>query len=70
MMKRTHVFAIASAARQAAFFLFGPRGLLGFRTDFPQARARLLYLGNRRWHDRGIEVLPFLDCVSQLDQWL
>jgi predicted AAA+ superfamily ATPase len=29
-----------------------------------------LELGNRRWHDRGIEVLPFLDCVTKLDQWL
>jgi predicted AAA+ superfamily ATPase len=46
------------------------RGLLRFCGDYPQAKARLLYLGNRRWHDRGIEVLPFLDCVSQLDQWL
>lgn len=46
------------------------RGLLRFRADFPQARAHLLYLGNRRWHDRGVEVLPFADCVTQLDQWL
>jgi predicted AAA+ superfamily ATPase len=46
------------------------RGLLRFRGDFPQARAHLLYLGNRRWHDRGVEVLPFTDCVTQLDHWL
>jgi predicted AAA+ superfamily ATPase len=46
------------------------RGLLSFRTDFPQAKAYLLYLGNRRWHDRGVEVLPFADCVTQLDRWL
>ena len=46
------------------------RGLLSFRTDFPQAKAHLLYLGNRRWHDRGVEVLPFADCVTQLDHWL
>ena len=46
------------------------RGLLRFRADFPQAKAHLLYLGNRRWHDRGVEVLPFTDCVAQLDQWL
>ena len=39
------------------------RGLLRFRADFPQAKAHLLYLGNRRWHDRGVEVLPFADCV-------
>lgn len=46
------------------------RGLLRFRADFPQAKAYLLYLGNRRWHDRGVEVLPFTDCVTQLDRWL
>lgn len=36
----------------------------------PQRLGDLLYLGNRRWHDRGIEVLPFTDCVTQLDHWL
>jgi uncharacterized protein len=46
------------------------RGLLRFRADYPQAKAHLLYLGSRRWHDRGVEVLPFADCVSQLDHWL
>ena len=46
------------------------RGLLRFHADFPQARAHLLYLGNRRWHDRGVEVLPFTDCVTHLEQWL
>ncbi len=46
------------------------RGLLRFRADFPQAKTHLLYLGKRRWHDRGIEVLPFTDCVTQLDHWL
>lgn len=46
------------------------RSLLRFQADFPQAKAYLLYLGSRRWHDRGIEVLPLLDCVSGLDQWL
>ncbi len=46
------------------------RSLLRFRADFPQARAHLLYLGQRRWHDRGVEVLPFADCVAKLDQWL
>ncbi len=46
------------------------RGLLRFRADFPQAKAHLLYLGNRRWHDRGVEVLPFTDCVTQLEHWL
>ena len=46
------------------------RSLLRFRQDFPEAQVHLLYLGQRRWHDRGIEVLPFLDCVSKLDEWL
>jgi len=46
------------------------RSLLRFRADFPQAKVHLLYLGQRRWHERGIEVLPFLDCVTKLDQWL
>lgn len=46
------------------------RALQRFGVDFPQAKTHLLYLGDRRWHDRGIEVLPFLDCVTKLDQWL
>ncbi len=46
------------------------RGLLRFRADFPQAKTHLLYLGKQRWHDRGVEVLPFSDCVTQLDRWL
>ncbi len=46
------------------------RGLLRFREDFPEAKAHLLYLGNRRWHERGIEVLPFSECVNELDRWL
>ena len=46
------------------------RELLRFRDDFPQTKAHLLYLGNRRWHDSGVEVLPFAECVTQLDHWL
>ena len=41
-----------------------------FREDFPQAKTVLLYLGHRRWHDRGIDVVPFVDCVTTLDRWL
>ena len=44
--------------------------LLRLRADFPQAKAHLLYLGQRRWHDRGIEVLPLVDCIIKLDEWL
>lgn len=46
------------------------RALRSFQTDFPQAETYLLYLGERRWHDRGVEVLPFIDCVTRLDQWI
>jgi predicted AAA+ superfamily ATPase len=46
------------------------RALLCFRADFQGAKAHLLYLGHRRWHERGIEIVPFLDCVAKLDQWL
>jgi predicted AAA+ superfamily ATPase len=46
------------------------RPLLRLRADFPQARAHLLYLGQRRWHERGVEILPFRECVAALDQWL
>jgi predicted AAA+ superfamily ATPase len=44
--------------------------LLSFLSDYPQAKAHLLYLGNRRWHERGVEILPFVDCVARLDEWL
>jgi len=46
------------------------RSLLRFRADFPQAKTYFLYLGQRRWHDRGIEVLPFVECVTTLDKWM
>ena len=41
-----------------------------FREDFPEAKAHLLYLGHRRWHDRGVDVVPFVDCVTTLDHWI
>jgi predicted AAA+ superfamily ATPase len=46
------------------------RSLLRFRADFPEARAYLLHSGTRAWHDRGVEVIPFGDCVASLDQRL
>ncbi len=46
------------------------RGLLRFRADFPEAKAHLLHLGDRRRHDRGIDVIPFLECVTGLDRML
>jgi predicted AAA+ superfamily ATPase len=46
------------------------QALQRFRADFPQAKTYFLYLGNRRQHNRGVDVLPFLDCISHLDHWL
>jgi predicted AAA+ superfamily ATPase len=46
------------------------RGLLRFREEYPEAKAHLLHLGSRRWHDRGIEVVPFPACVAALDRWV
>ena len=45
-------------------------GLRRFREDFPRAKAALLHLGHRRWHDRGIDVVPFVECLTALDQWV
>jgi predicted AAA+ superfamily ATPase len=33
-------------------------GLRRLREDYPQARAYLVYTGSRRWHERGIEIVP------------
>jgi predicted AAA+ superfamily ATPase len=46
------------------------RGLARFLEDYPQAKAYLLYLGKRRWHDRGIEIVPFSEALLQLDESL
>jgi predicted AAA+ superfamily ATPase len=46
------------------------RSLVRFREDYPEAKAYLLHLGQRRWHDRGLEIVPFLECVTSLGQWL
>jgi hypothetical protein len=62
--KKTYVSISAATAADDL------RPLLRFREDFPEAKTHLLYLGKRSWHDRGIEVLPFLDCVTKLDHWL
>lgn len=45
-------------------------GLRQFQADFKEAKTYLLYLGHRRWHDQGIEIMPFVDCVKNLPQWL
>lgn len=46
------------------------RGLLRFKADYPAAKLHLVYLGTRRAHDRGIDILPFEECVSTLDERL
>jgi uncharacterized protein len=45
-------------------------GLRRFSDEYPKAKLFLLYTGDRRWHDRGIEIVPFLDCVTRLDKYL
>ena len=45
-------------------------GLRKFGEDFKEAKLSLVYLGRRRWHERGIEIVPFVDCVKRLDEWL
>jgi predicted AAA+ superfamily ATPase len=45
-------------------------GLHCFAEDYPQARRYLVYLGRRPGHERGIEILPFADCVHRLGEIL
>lgn len=45
-------------------------GLRGFLADYPSARAHLLYLGSRRWHDGGIDILPFEEVLRSPERWL
>jgi predicted AAA+ superfamily ATPase len=56
-------FEVKSSARlrEADF-----RGLHRLHEDYPQARRYLLYPGNRRWHERGIEVLPLSEALPEL----
>ncbi|MBF8296453.1 MAG: hypothetical protein HW389_2998, partial [Bacteroidetes bacterium] len=55
-----HAFEVKSSARlrQEDF-----RGLHRLREDYPAARAYLLYPGTRRWHERGVEVLPLNEAL-------
>ncbi len=46
------------------------RGLRRFREDFPKARTYLVHLGGRRWHESGVDILPFEEAVRTLDQLL
>lgn len=42
------------------------RGLLRFREDYPQTKAFLVYTGSRRWHERGVEIVPAADALRTL----
>ena len=46
------------------------RGLLRFGEDYPMARRQLIYLGKRRWHEKGIDIIPATDYLPHLDQFL
>lgn len=46
------------------------RPLVRFKEDYPQAKTHLLYLGNRRYHEHGVEVVPLEDCIRSLDRWV
>ena len=46
------------------------RGLHRLREDYPAARCYLLYPGTRRWHERGIEVLPLNEALPELAKLL
>jgi len=41
-----------------------------FREDFPQSKAYLVYPGSRRWHEGGIDIVPFTAAVMELGQLL
>ena len=46
------------------------RGLERFQQDFPEAKLFLVYPGTRRWHERGVEIVPFTQCVTHLAEIL
>lgn len=43
------------------------RGLMRFREEYPKARTLLLYPGNRRYHEAGVEVMPLTPALYDLD---
>ena len=46
------------------------RALRLFQKDYPPARLYLLHLGTRRWHEGGVEVVPFAEAITTLDKLL
>lgn len=45
-------------------------GLKLFREDYPEAEAFLIYGGDRRYHDSGIEIIPAVDFFRNAKQIL
>lgn len=45
-------------------------GLLRFGEDYPAAKLHLLHAGTERRHERGVEVVPYADCIGDLARWL
>jgi predicted AAA+ superfamily ATPase len=62
-----HAFEVQAAASVRDEDL---RSLRKFGEEHPSARLRLLHPGARRWHDRGVEVVPFDECVRTLGEIL
>ncbi|MBI2319232.1 MAG: ATP-binding protein [Betaproteobacteria bacterium] len=60
-------FEVKSSARVRAEDF---RGLHRLREDYPAARCYLLYPGTRRWHERGVEVLPLNEALPVLAKLL
>ncbi len=42
-------------------------GLHEFLKDYPMAKASLVYLGDRRWHESGVDVLPVAGVLRDLE---
>jgi predicted AAA+ superfamily ATPase len=45
-------------------------GLRKFQSDFPQAKALMLYNGPRSSHDNGVEILPVEHALRDLEKWI
>ena len=44
------------------------RGLKAFKKDYAPAKLWLYYLGNRRYHEDGVEILPLRECIGSFDE--
>jgi predicted AAA+ superfamily ATPase len=44
------------------------RGLRRFLGDYPEAKACLVHVGTRRWHESGIDIVPMGECLTALDE--